>query len=470
MSTHHADARADIYSLGCTLFYLITGKAIYGGETLMAKLLAHREQPIPSLGAAVPDEVEAVFQKMVAKNVEDRYQTMSEVVADLEKCASGQQTSVSIQQSVDTNLDSAVMTFLRDIPAPTTHKPKHAKKPISSKSGKDNKRLILFAVGGAVVGLAILAAVIFMLRTKDGTLVVEVNQPDAVVQVLNTDGKVEFSQPGGKEAISITVDPGKHRLKVEKDGFRFFAKDFELESGGTETIKATLEPVKVVSAQPNKPWNTPAFQQWTKDVAALGAGKQVEAVAKKLQELNPRFDGNVAPLIQGGIVTDLGFHSINVTDISAVRALRGLKRLSCWGTHTSDLSPLQGLLLTELNCAGAPVSDLSPLRGMPLTALRCESTRVSDLSPLTGMTTLVVLKAGRTNVTAAGVAALQESLPHCQIEWDAPAKGLPGQANKPWNTPAFQRWMKEVPLCRPRSRLKRSPRSLRSLIRASMGR
>ena len=38
---------------------------------------------------------------------------------------------------------------------------------------------------------------------------------------------------------------------------------------------------------------TPAFQQWMKAVAALPAEKQVEAVAKKLQELNPGFDGKV---------------------------------------------------------------------------------------------------------------------------------------------------------------------------------
>src|SRR5208283_5602042 len=67
LSTKHADARADIYSLGCTLYYLITGKAAYDGDTLMARLLAHREIPIPSLGADVPEQVQAVFEKMVAK-------------------------------------------------------------------------------------------------------------------------------------------------------------------------------------------------------------------------------------------------------------------------------------------------------------------------------------------------------------------------------------------------------------------
>ena len=48
LSTKRADARADIYSLGCSLFYLLTGKPTYDGETLTAKLLeAHSESPGP---------------------------------------------------------------------------------------------------------------------------------------------------------------------------------------------------------------------------------------------------------------------------------------------------------------------------------------------------------------------------------------------------------------------------------------
>ena len=87
LNTRKADARADIYALGCTLYYLLTGKTMYGGETVMEKFMAHREEPIPLLCAArndVSEHADAVFKKMVTKTVADRYQTMTEVIAALE--------------------------------------------------------------------------------------------------------------------------------------------------------------------------------------------------------------------------------------------------------------------------------------------------------------------------------------------------------------------------------------------------
>jgi serine/threonine protein kinase len=87
--TRQADARSDIYSLGCTLFYLLTGEPPYMGNTVAQTLLEHHEAPIPSLRkqrSEIPKQLDSVFQKMLAKKPEDRYQEMSQVIAALEMC------------------------------------------------------------------------------------------------------------------------------------------------------------------------------------------------------------------------------------------------------------------------------------------------------------------------------------------------------------------------------------------------
>ncbi len=86
--SRRADARTDIYALGCTLHYLLSGKPVYPGETIVERIIAHRETPVPSLGEiqpGMPPRLEAIFRRMIAKSVGDRYQTMSEVIAELER-------------------------------------------------------------------------------------------------------------------------------------------------------------------------------------------------------------------------------------------------------------------------------------------------------------------------------------------------------------------------------------------------
>ncbi|MGZ0173758.1 MAG: protein kinase domain-containing protein [Planctomycetales bacterium] len=101
-NTKTADARSDIYSLGVTLWYLLAGHAMYEGNTLTERLLAHQTDPIPPLRDVcpqIPENLQVVFEKMVAKKQEDRYQTMTDVVADLERCrGEGSGTTVDVSR------------------------------------------------------------------------------------------------------------------------------------------------------------------------------------------------------------------------------------------------------------------------------------------------------------------------------------------------------------------------------------
>lgn len=115
IDTHAVDARADVYSLGCTLYRLLTGELLYQGETVMRKLMAHRESPIPSLRekrSDIPAAVELIWRKMVGKLPEDRQQTMGEVIAQLESCLHGGPQSASILSEPDDSVAFKLNEFL----------------------------------------------------------------------------------------------------------------------------------------------------------------------------------------------------------------------------------------------------------------------------------------------------------------------------------------------------------------------
>lgn len=87
MSSHSADIRSDLYSLGVVLFEALAGYPPYSGGTVVDIILKHQSEDVPSIchiHPGLPYELDAFMQKAMAKQPDDRYQTPREFITALE--------------------------------------------------------------------------------------------------------------------------------------------------------------------------------------------------------------------------------------------------------------------------------------------------------------------------------------------------------------------------------------------------
>jgi hypothetical protein len=223
-------------------------------------------------------------------------------------------------------------------------------------------------------GVTNVRGTVIRLLSPEGTLVVEVDDPSVSVAV--DGGDVVITGAGAKE---IRLRPGQYKVEASKDGKVVQQELVTVNRNGRQVVRLSKEPEPLTEAE-----------QWEKSVAALPAAEQVKAFARRLQQLNPGFDGKVTPTIVDGVVVGLRFRTDDVADISPVRVFRRLESLACGGTcprkgKLSDLTPLRGMRLNTLDATCTLVSDLRPLRDMHMAYLYLGDTLVSDLSPLRGL-------------------------------------------------------------------------------------
>ncbi|WP_439621934.1 FecR domain-containing protein [Gemmata sp.] len=134
----------------------------------------------------------------------------------------------------------------------------------------------------------------------------------------------------------------------------------------------------------------PPIEPFAARVAALPLAARGAAVAARLRELNPGFDGRHTAVVLEGEVREFTVRTDAITDLEPLRALPYLWTVNLTPTpgsrgQVTSLAPLsEHWELITLIAPDQPIEDLSPLVGKPLTVAMLSNTAVRDLSPLRG--------------------------------------------------------------------------------------
>ncbi len=230
------DIRADIYSLGGTLYYLLTGRPPFVEENALSLIFAHGEKiatPANELRADVPAALADLIARMLAKDPKDRPQTPAEVAKALVPFIR------PASKSQDTQSQSGISET--DVVDKTeTSEPQVASQP------PRRRTTTWIALGLLAFALAALGAASIFIKTKDGTIELANIDPDAEVFV---DGnKVSVTWNDGKQSAEIRVKPGTRQIEVKQGEISVIGETVEIDQNGRKVLtarrKEEAEPVK----------------------------------------------------------------------------------------------------------------------------------------------------------------------------------------------------------------------------------
>lgn len=210
--SHAVDIRADVYSLGCTLYKLLTGQAPFTGpkyRTAMQKMVGHLQDqapPIRTLRSDVPDELAALVHQMLAKSPESRPATPAAVAVALEPfarqadlrrlhdeaaAARGNSVRRAAETSTQPRGSSESAGVGRRVPTTVNATVTTAAARIAARPKASARRYVPWVAGGlavALLGGGIFWGTMVLLRGRDGKVVGSVHIPEAVTVEIIQDG------------------------------------------------------------------------------------------------------------------------------------------------------------------------------------------------------------------------------------------------------------------------------------------
>jgi serine/threonine protein kinase len=354
----HIDGRTDIYSLGATLYHLLTGQTPFDGATALEILSKHVNTQLPNpqdLREDLPDATVQVLERMMAKEPADRYPDCGALITDLEELVAGRTPKTQILEAARTTI------------APSLRRSQIRKRPptIRRVARSRNNKTPLIAAGVVAAAVVVILAVMLsgnsdpapvpLAPVKPLPLPKEAATPKLPAEPVPWERSVANLPPEARVKAVVA------RLKDLNPGYDGMERH-ETGHGGLSRLELSHPSLKDLSP-----------------LRALPELGTLDLSGTAVSDLSPLRDTKVVSLALAGTA---------VVDLRPLRAAKELKYLSLRSTPVRDLSPLEGLELWQLNLRRTGITDLSALKRVRLKELICDFDEARDTEIVKSIPTL----------------------------------------------------------------------------------